>query len=216
MKTIEIEKRYNELANDDCCLSCGGAINYTDPLPGEHCADLGSGRGTDVFRLAELVGQDGFVYGLDISNKMLDKARKNANKMGIDNAEFRRTDLEKLDLPDESIDLIISNCTLNHAQNKQMVWNEIYRVLKNGGRFVISDIYSTSEVPEKYRNDPVAVSECWAGADTREVYFETLANAGFSEVKVLEESKPYPKGEIEVCSFTIASVKPKKSCCCCS
>ena len=216
MKTKEIEKRYNELANDDCCLSCGGALDHSGPLPGEYCADLGSGRGTDVFRLAELVGQDGFVYGLDISAKMLDKARKNANKMGIDNVEFRRTDLEKLDLPDESVDLVISNCTINHARNKQMVWNEIHRVLKNGGRFVISDIYSTTEVPEKYRNDPVAVSECWAGADTQEVYFETLAKAGFSQIQILEESKPYPKGETEVCSFTIASVKPKKSCCCCS
>jgi SAM-dependent methyltransferase len=198
-----INLRYSELAEKSCCLSCGGAINYSKPLPGEFCIDLGSGRGTDVLRLAESVGTNGFVYGVDISDGMLEKARLNAQKLGITNVGFVRSDLENIPIPDATADLIISNCTINHAADKLKVWNEVYRLLKKGGRFVISDIYATEKVPEQYKNDPVAVSECWAGADTREKYMETLKHAGFKDITVLEESKPYSKGLINVCSFTI-------------
>lgn len=217
MNTQEIEKRYSELASDDaCCLSCGGAINYSEAKPGEVCVDLGSGRGTDVLRLAETVGENGFVYGIDVADGMIEKASRQAEKLGVKNVKFIKTNLEALPLPNNSVDLIISNCTLNHAENKQLVWDEIFRILKKGGRFVVSDIYSTETVPDEYRNDPVAVSECWAGSVTRDEYFSTLKQAGFDKVDVIEESKPYPKGKIHVASFTIASVKPNKCGCCCS
>ncbi len=209
-----INTRYTELASSECCLSCGGAIDYATPAAGEVCVDLGSGRGTDVLRMAERVGETGFVYGIDISDGMLDKARRNAEKLGITNAEFLKSTLEILELPDETADLVISNCTLNHASDKQAVWNEINRILKKGGRFVVSDIYSTAPVPDEFRNDPVAVSECWAGAVTRDEYMEHLRRAGFTSVQVLEESAPYPKGKIEVASFTVAG-KRAKGCCCC-
>jgi ubiquinone/menaquinone biosynthesis C-methylase UbiE len=212
MALVEIINRYSALANEGCCLSCGGAIDYSKPQPGETCLDLGSGRGTDALRMAEEVGKDGFVYGLDISDGMLSKAETTARKMNITNVKFVKSELEKLPIDENSIDLIISNCTINHASDKQLVWNEVYRILKNGGRFVVSDIYSTKTVPEKYKNDPQAVSECWAGSVTREVYMNQLAKAGFNNVEILEESKPYPKGEIEVCSFTIKAFK-NKSCC---
>jgi arsenite methyltransferase len=202
-----INLRYSELAEKSCCLSCGGAINYSKPLPGEFCIDLGSGRGTDALRLAESVGSTGYVYGVDISDGMLEKARVNAQKLGILNVGFVRSDLENIPIPDATADLIISNCTINHATDKLKVWNEVYRLLKEGGRFVISDIYATEKVPEQYKNDPVAVSECWAGADTREMYMETLKLAGFKDITVLEESKPYSKGLINVCSFTIFGKK---------
>jgi ubiquinone/menaquinone biosynthesis C-methylase UbiE len=210
MDYSSISLRYSQLAKTDCCLSCGGALNYSKVKPGEVCVDLGSGRGTDVLRMAEQAGESGFAYGIDISDGMLATARENASKFGVNNVKFIHSELEKLDLPDQTADLVVSNCTINHAADKEAVWNEIYRILKKGGRFVVSDIYATSPVPEEYRNDPVAVSECWAGSVTRDEYLKTLNEAGFRTITILEESKPYPKGKVEVCSFTIAGEKPKE------
>ena len=212
MEVKEINNRYSELAESECCLSCGGAINYAEPKTGEVCVDLGSGRGTDVLRMAESVGATGFVYGIDISDGMLDKARRNAEKFGVTNVSFVRSELEKLELPDKVADLVISNCTLNHAADKQSVWNEIYRILKKGGRFVISDIYATTAIADEYRNDPVAVAECWAGSVTRSEYMQQLEKAGFASVEIIEESAPYAKGNAEVASFTIAGKKDSCGC----
>jgi ubiquinone/menaquinone biosynthesis C-methylase UbiE len=213
MNTIEIAGRYSVLANDTCCLSCGGAADKSEAKPNEVCIDLGSGRGTDVLRLAEEVGEAGFVYGIDVTEEMIRKATATAVKMGIENVKFIQADLEHIPLEDETAHLIISNCTLNHVANKQKVWAEIYRLLKNGGRFVISDIYSSEPVPEEYANDPAAVAECWAGSVTRAEYLNIIKSAGFRYVKVLEESQPYPKGKIQVSSFTITAEKDEFSCC---
>lgn len=212
MALIEIKNRYTVLANDSCCLSCGGAIDYSKPQPGETCLDLGSGRGTDVLRMAEEVGEIGFVYGLDIAEGMLKKAKSTAKKMGVSNVEFIQSELDVIPLDDSSVDLIISNCTINHAGSKQDVWNEVYRVLKKGGRFVVSDIYSLQPVPEKYSKDPQSIAECWGGAETKEKYFYQLNKAGFNKIEILEESSPYKKGSIEVASFTIRGFK-EKGCC---
>lgn len=214
MNTVEINKRYTELSESECCLSCGGAINYSHPKPGEICVDLGSGRGTDVLRLAEIVGETGFAYGIDASEGMIDKACRNQNKLNIKNVRFIRSDLEQIQLPEKTADLIISNCTLNHSADKQKVWNEIYRILKPGGRFSISDIYSSQVVPDKYKADPVAVAECWAGAVTKREYLEHIENAGLNIVSIAEESKPYIKGKIEISSFTILGTKRGNKCCC--
>jgi ubiquinone/menaquinone biosynthesis C-methylase UbiE len=204
----EINNRYSELAESSCCLSCGGAMNYSQVSKGEVCVDLGSGRGTDVLRLAETVGKEGFVYGVDISEGMIRKAVTTAEKMGVTNVEFLHSPLEELSLPDNKADLVISNCTINHSDNKQAVWNEIFRILKHKGRFVVSDIYSVTPVPEEFRTDPVAISECWAGAVTREEYLDHLRNAGFSSPEILEESSPYVKGKIMVSSWTVSGKKP--------
>jgi arsenite methyltransferase len=208
MSYTEINKRYSELAETSCCLSCGGAINYSQAAVGEVCVDLGSGRGTDVMRLAETVGKDGFVYGVDISEGMIRKAVSTAERLEIKNVEFIQSPLETIKLPDNKADLVISNCTINHSDDKQAVWNEIFRMLKPGGRFVVSDIYSLTPVPEEFRNDPVAISECWAGSVTREEYLGHLSNAGFESLKVIEESEPYEKGKIMVSSWTIYGKKP--------
>ena len=216
MDYSSINLRYSQLAKTECCLSCGGALNFSKVKPGEVCVDLGSGRGTDVLRMAEEAGDEGFAYGIDISDGMLATARENAVKFGVENVKFIQSELEKIELPDQTADLVISNCTINHAADKSAVWNEIYRILKKGGRFVVSDIYATSPVPEAYRNDPVAVSECWAGSVTRGEYLETLSAAGFQSITILEESKPYPKGKVEVSSFTIAGERPKAKSCGCS
>lgn len=213
MALIEIKNRYSMLAQENCCLSCGGAIDYSKPQKGEVCMDLGSGRGTDVLRMAEEVGSEGFVFGVDIAEGMLKKAKSTSKKLGISNVKFIQSELEEISVEDSSIDLIISNCTINHAKDKQAVWNEIFRMLKTTGRFVVSDIYSTKPVPEKFKADPQAISECWGGSQTKEVYMEQLQNAGFGSIEILEESQPYPKGEIEVVSFTIRGYK-RKNCCC--
>jgi arsenite methyltransferase len=208
MNYSEVDKRYSKLAESTCCLSCGGAVNYSDAVEGEVCIDLGSGRGTDVMRLAETVGKSGFVYGIDISGGMLLKARNTAERLGITNTEFIHCSLENINLPDNIADLVISNCTINHSTDKQAVWNEVFRILKKGGRFVVSDIFSLNPVPEEYRNDPVAVSECWAGSVTRDEYIEQLEKAGFKQIRILEESAPYKKAEIMVSSWTVAGSKP--------
>ncbi len=173
--------------------------------PGEVCVDLGSGRGTDALRLAEKVGEEGFVYGIDTSDGMLNKARMNASKMQIANVAFIKSDLENISLPDETANLVISNCTINHASDKKKVWSEIFRILKKGGRFVVSDIYSIDPVPEEYRNDPVAVAECWAGAVTREEYMNTLLIPVLQGYKSLRKAS-LMKGQIKVASFTIHAV----------
>lgn len=216
MSILEINKRYSSLAESSCCLSCGGAINYSKPQPGEVCVDLGSGRGTDVIRMAEEVGENGFSYGIDISDGMIDKANRTKEKLGLNNVAFIRSELEKIDLPDETANLVISNCTINHAGDKNAVWKEIFRILKPGGRFVVSDIYSSEPVPEKYKNDPEAVSECWAGAVTRKEYLDMVEKAGFTMLDILEESTPYSKGKIMVSSITLKGIKPHMHSDCCN
>jgi arsenite methyltransferase len=134
--------------------------------------------------------------------------------LGITNVDFIQSDLEKIKLDDDIADLVISNCTINHASDKQAVWNEVFRILKRGGRFVISDIYASIPIPEEYKNDPVAIAECWAGSVTRDEYLAQLRTAGFSSVRIIEESAPYEKGKAMVASWTIAGKKPSANCNC--
>ncbi len=203
----DLKIRYSRLADESCCLSCGGALEKSGAALGEICIDLGSGRGTDVIRLAEIVGPGGFVYGIDVTPEMVRKGRTAANKLGIGNTEFILAELEDIPLENGIADLIISNCVINHVDRKDLVWAEIFRLLKKEGRFVVSDIYSVEAVPEEYSSDPAAVAECWAGAVTRDEYLDTVSRTGFINVEILEESKPYQKGKIRVCSFTLLGTK---------
>lgn len=202
-----INERYTQLSETSCCLSCGGAINHAKPQIGEVCVDLGSGRGNDVIRMADEVGVTGYVYGIDISEGMVAKANANLDKFEVENAKILQAELEKLPLEDNLVNLVISNCTINHAADKQAVWNEIFRILKPEGRFVVSDIYATNPIADEYRNDPVAVAECWAGSVTKDEYLTALENAGFKNLIIYEESAPYPKGQAEVASWTISGRK---------
>jgi len=208
MQDNAINIRYSALAESSCCLSCGGAINYTKPKNGDVCVDLGSGRGTDAIRLANAVAPAGKVYGIDISQGMLDKARKSAKKLEINNLEFIQAELEQLPIESNVANWVISNCTINHAGDKAKVWGEIYRILGNGGVFIVSDIYAVEPIAEEYRNNPQAVAECWAGAITRNEYLQILENTGFSNIEIIEESEPYSKGKAIVASFTIRGLKP--------
>ncbi|HEX2968920.1 MAG TPA: methyltransferase domain-containing protein [Bacteroidales bacterium] len=211
MEYKEINKRYTELAETSCCLSCGGAVNHAGIKPGEVCVDLGSGRGTDVIRMAEKTGPQGYAFGIDISEGMIKKSNDTAQRLATGNVSFIYSTLEHIKLESAIADVIISNCTINHSSDKQKVWNEIFRILKDNGRFVVSDIYSVDPVPEEFRNDPVAVAECWAGAVTRDEYIQQIVNAGFSDVKIIEESSPYEKGRATVSSWTITGIKQLKS-----
>ncbi len=205
--TKAISLRYDELSGQQCCLSCGGAINYAEIKEGAHCADLGSGKGFDVLKMATKAGRTGFAWGIDVSDSMMETARANAKKLNQENVGFIKSDLEDIHLPDLSLDVILSNCTINHSLDQAAVWKEIHRLLKPGGHFVVSDIYALEDVPAAYRNDPQAVAECWAGAITKEKYMKNIEDAGFGSVEIIEESAPYSKGKINVCSFTLRGYK---------
>jgi arsenite methyltransferase len=157
--------------------------------------------------MAGMTGPAGFVYAVDSTPAMITKGEGLARKLGISNIEFIPAGLDRIPLEDNTADLIISNCVINHVADKDKVWSEIFRLLRPGGRFVISDIYSLEPVPEKYSSDPGAVAECWAGSVTRSVYMESVEKAGFGSIEIIEESKPYEKGRIKVCSFTLRGVK---------
>ncbi|TVQ93054.1 MAG: methyltransferase domain-containing protein [Bacteroidetes bacterium] len=206
--TLAISQRYDELSGQECCLSCGGAINYADIKPGFRCADLGSGKGYDVMKMATMAGEEGFAWGVDVSESMMETARENARKLNLKNTDFIKSELEDIKLDNNTLDVVLSNCTINHSLNQGKVWKEIYRTLKPGGVFVVSDIFAMEKVPAAFRNNPHYVAECWAGAVTRNEYFKNLEKAGFKKVEILEESAPYEKGKIKVCSFTIKGNKP--------
>lgn len=203
-----LRARYDALAADPhASLSCGGAADLADVRAGDVCADLGCGRGRDVVALARRVGAEGHVYGLDASPAMIEAAAQRARDAGASQVTLRASSLEALALPDASVDWVVSNCALNHARDKALVWREIARVLRPGGRFVVSDIYAVDPIDARYRDDPTAVAECWAGAETRGEYLAHVAAAGLDEVAVLSERAPYVKREATLASFTLTGRK---------
>lgn len=201
---LAIQNRYAALAETTSCLSCGSAASRCEPDAGQVCVDLGCGRGRDALSLAGRVGPGGHVYGVDLTAAMLEAARAAAVSAGIENVTFIHSSLESLALPDGVADWVVSNCALNHASDKARVWAEIARVLKPGGRFVVSDIFAVEPIAEAFRNDPVAVAECWAGAETRDAYLGHIGGAGLIEVQVTDESEPYDKGHARIQSFTVS------------
>jgi arsenite methyltransferase len=135
-------------------LGCGNPKERGKPRPGEIVADLGSGRGMDVFLASKAVGDTGLVIGIDSNYKMIEKAREIASKNGFKNTEFRLGEIEHLPIGDNTLDLLISNCVINLSTDKQQVYKEIYRVLKQGGRISISDIMLKRELSEQIKKDP--------------------------------------------------------------
>lgn len=209
--TPQLLQRYGALASQDANLSCGTAATTADAQPGQVCVDLGCGRGRDALHLAGRVGPTGRVYGLDASPKMIAAARERAAEQGVTHVTFLECPLEALALPDASADWVVSNCALNHASDKARVWREIHRVLKPGGRFVVSDIYAVEPIAGAYRNDPAAVAECWAGAETKPEYLAHVAGAGFDDVAVQSERAPYRKAQALLSSFTLSGRKSARA-----
>jgi arsenite methyltransferase len=197
-----VAKRYQVLATCCCSLSCGDALGWADPQPGETLIDLGCGRGRDVIRAAGLVGPEGQAIGVDLTEAMLAEARCSLPPV-IQNVRFVRSDLEALDLLDESADVVVSNCTINHAREKLAVYREIHRVLRPHGRFVVADVMAEGQVPDSVRLDPEAWAACYGGAISESDYLDAIQQAGFGAIEVLDRSAPYEKGGIMVRSLTV-------------
>jgi len=165
-------------------LGCGNPQAIALLKEGETVLDLGCGGGFDCFLAAKQVGETGLVIGVDMTPEMVGKARNNALKSDFHNVEFRLGEIEHLPVADNSVDVIISNCVINLSPDKKMVYQDAYRVLKNGGRLAISDIVATNELPDHIRNDLEKYSGCVAGAALVSEIEADLADAGFSHVRI--------------------------------
>ena len=165
-------------------LGCGNPTALAKLNPGETVLDLGSGGGIDVLLSAKRVGPTGKAYGLDMTDEMLALARENQRKAGVDNVEFLKGEIENIPLPDNSVDVIISNCVINLSADKDRVLREALRVLKPGGRFAVSDVVVRGEVPEQVRRSMELWVGCIAGALEEMDYVKKLASAGFDAIDI--------------------------------
>ncbi len=170
-------------------LGCGNPVALASLKVGETVLDLGSGAGFDCFLASKKVGPKGKVIGVDMTPEMLERARKSALGGGFRNVEFRAGEIESLPVEDRTVDVVISNCVINLSPDKEQVFSEIYRVLKKGGRFVVSDIALTGELPEELRKSVAAYVGCIAGAVSKDEYLDAVKDAGFKDVRVVEESE---------------------------
>jgi arsenite methyltransferase len=186
-------------------VGCGAPLNFADIKEGETIVDLGSGAGIDVFLSAKRVGAQDKVIGIDMTNEMLEKARKNAKVYGYLNVEFRKGDIEKkIPVHDGTADLVISNCVINLTLDKVGAFREVHRILKQGGRMVISDLVTDAEVAPSLVNTEKWCS-CLDGALTKEHYLDSIRKAGFQNAKVLSE-RLYMDGGKQLDSRKITSV----------
>ena len=169
-------------------LGCGAPVPLLQLKPGEVVLDLGSGGGLDAFLAARHVGLSGRVIGVDMTPEMIGRAHENAQKAGLSHVEFRQGRLEELPVDDDAVDAVTSNCVINLVPDKAAVFQEIARVLRPGGRLVISDIVLDGELPGPITNDLLAYVGCVAGAMQREDYFDAVRAAGLSEIEVLSDT----------------------------
>ena len=219
-------------------LGCGNPTALIDLKPGETVLDLGSGGGIDVLLSAKRVGPTGKAYGLDMTDDMLALARENQRQAGVENVEFLRGEIENIPLPENSVDVIISNCVINLSADKDRVLREAFRVLKPGGRFAVSDVVARGEVPDAVRQSMMLWVGCIAGALEENDYTARLAKAGFTEISVeptriysIEDARRFledsgidvdaiaAQAEGKLMSAFIRATKPARSCCgptCCS
>jgi SAM-dependent methyltransferase len=165
-------------------LGCGNPTALIDLRPGEVVLDLGSGGGIDVLLSAQRVGPAGKAYGLDMTDEMLSLARENQRKAGVENVEFLKGEIEQIPLPDNSVDVIISNCVINLSADKDQVLREAFRVLKPGGRFAVSDVVVRGSVPEDVRRSMLLWVGCIAGALEQDEYLAKLTSAGFEQASI--------------------------------
>lgn len=219
-------------------LGCGNPTALAQIVPGETVLDLGSGGGIDVLLSAKRVGPTGKVYGLDMTDEMLELARANQAKAGVTNVEFLKGDIEHIPLPDNSVDLIISNCVINLSPNKDLVLTEAFRVLKPGGRLAVSDIVVRGEIPQEIQRSIELWAGCVAGALEEKEYAAKLERAGFEQVSI-EPTRVYttadarelfegtgidldaiaPAVDGKFISGFVRATKPKAACCapsCCA
>ncbi len=203
-------------------LSCGNPTATANLRPGEVVVDLGSGGGLDVFLSFRQVGPTGKAIGIDMTPSMIERAKANAEKGGYSNVEFHLAQIDRLPLPDASVDCVISNCVINLAPDKPAVFREIARVLKPGGRLAVSDIALKAELPEAVASSLAAYVGCIAGAVRIETYREELLKAGFEYVEIVDSGadlNAYKKVENQAacCSPAMAGASPfavvQEACC---
>jgi arsenite methyltransferase len=214
----------------DLGLGCGNPVALASLKEGETVLDLGSGPGMDCFLSAIRVGKKGKVIGVDMTPDMLDRARANARQGNYTNVEFRLGEIENLPVADSSVDVIISNCVINLAGDKKRVFEEAYRVLRPGGRLMVSDIVLEKELPENLKNSDEAYCSCIAGAALKNDYLKLIQTAKFKDVKVVGETVSYihpadyqsevesevgkesccntGKDDVPVISLKVAAIKP--------
>lgn len=229
-----MSEEYNSLdgynPDADLGLGCGLPTQFAKIRKGDTVIDLGSGAGNDCFVARAETGEAGKVIGIDFTEAMINKARTNAEKLGFNNVEFRQGDIEKMPVTENVADVIVSNCVLNLVPNKQAVFAEMFRVLKQGGHFSISDIVLTGELPEKIKSAAEMYAGCVASAIDKEEYLSYVTKAGFTKM-VIQKDKPivvpddilknylndeeiaqYKAKETSIRSITVYAEKPV-SCC---
>ena len=219
-------------------LGCGNPTALIELKPGETVLDLGSGGGIDVLLSAKRVGPTGKAYGLDMTDDMLALAHENQRKAGVENVEFLKGEIEHIPLPDNSVDVVISNCVINLSADKSRVLREAFRVLKPGGRFAVSDVVARGEVPEAVRTSMMLWVGCIAGALEEQDYIARLQQAGFKDVSVeptrvydVEDARKFltdagvdvdviaPLAKDKLMSAFVRATKPGDPCCgpaCCA
>ena len=219
-------------------LGCGNPTALIELKPGEVVLDLGSGGGIDVLLSARRVGPTGKAYGLDMTDDMLALARQNQEQSGVENAEFLKGEIENIPLPDNSVDVVISNCVINLSADKARVLSEAFRVLKPGGRFAVSDVVVRGEVHEEVRKSMLLWVGCIAGAIEEKEYQAMLAAAGFSSISLeptrvydIEDARQFlteagidvnaiaPQVDGKFMSAFVRATKPAAACCapgCCA
>ena len=174
---------------------CGNPIGLSDAKLGETVLDLGSGGGIDCFLAADRVGETGHVIGVDMTHAMVDLARQNAEKLNAKNVVFKLGKIEAIPQQDASVDLVISNCVIALSPDKDRVFDEIHRILKPGGRFVVSDMVVTEELPDEVRSSAEEWVSCVGGADLFSRYLDRMERSGFDDVEVLSDAAMRPRSD---------------------
>lgn len=198
---------YNVMADDytnlegyepaaDLGLGCGLPTAFAQIKEGDVVVDLGSGAGNDCFVARSITGEKGKVIGVDFTDKMIEKAKKNADKLGYHNVEFRQGDIENLPLASGVADVVVSNCVLNLVPNKKQAFAETFRVLKNGGHFSVSDIVLVGDLPEGLQKSAEMYAGCVAGAIQKDEYIDIIQNAGFTNITIQKEKRIIIPAEI--------------------
>ncbi len=192
-------------------FGCGNPTTIASLKEGETVLDLGSGAGLDAFLSAQKVGPSGRVIGVDMTRDMIEMARLNAQKGDFKNVEFRHGEIEALPLNDSSVDVVISNCVINLSPDKARVFKEAFRVLKPGGRIMVSDIVLIKELPDEVKNSPEAYAACVSGAVLKEAYLSLVRSAGFDDICIAKET-PYDAGGSSghIQSVSVSAVKKGK------
>ena len=219
-------------ADADLGLGCGLPTQFAKIKKGDTVVDLGSGAGNDCFIARSETGETGKVIGIDFTPAMIDKARENAASLNYENVEFRHGDIENMPLAGNVADVVVSNCVLNLVPNKDAVMKEIFRVLKPGGHFSISDIVLVGELPDALRKDAEMYAGCVSGAIQREVYLELIKNNAFENITVQKEKvivipddilknylsdaelQAFKSGKAGIFSVTVYAEKPSNPGCC--